>query len=220
MGQRKEEMPFATATLPNSPTLAADAMKRCHNLVKHKMTLLEVLKPNFRTNYLLGGSHRCWIIESARRTAGWIVNDIATDTAAAPSYTHIEPGDTALCANAYTLPIPMPDQWGGVRPEETCAFKDFRHFENALRYFLAEKDIFYNAGGVKVAEDHSSITIIAQPAILAAMGGWITLTPETTPDLPATIISPPYEQYCQNLEALMSGTAEPTAEPTMEDPTN
>jgi len=209
-------MPFTTATIKETPTLAADAMKRCRNLMKHKKTLLEILKPNMRVDYALGGSHRCWIIESARRTAIWIAEDLATDLKMAPSLTRIEPGDTALVANAYTLPIPMPPQWSGVRPEETCAFKDFRHFENALRYYLATKDIFYNSSGVKIAEDYSSITLIAQPAMLAAMAGWITLTEDTTPEQPATIISPPYEQYCQNLEALMSGTAEPTAE----DPTN
>ena len=123
---------------------------------KHLDGLVRYLGPN-KGDYLLGGAHRLWIKDSARRTAEFYMKDCVD--------VKRRSGCPQMLPHA-KIDIPMPKHWNGKRPEEceewghpASSFKDYRHFENSLRYYLAKGGFITLV--CNAVDDHKALILVA-----------------------------------------------------------
>jgi hypothetical protein len=131
----------------------ASVANRLRSLNEEREGIIAHLAPS-DSDYCFGGAHRLWVKECAYKTAhDYIERDKMMKSAGVRGVAVLH------CA------IPMPPDWAGVRPEEcetyghsASAFKDWRHFENALRYYFAKRG--YVCYAVSLNE-HKEIVFLA-----------------------------------------------------------
>jgi hypothetical protein len=177
---------------------------------KHCDGLVRYLAPDLKGDFLLGGAHRLWVKDSARRTAEFYMKDC------------VELKRKSECPQMLPhakIDIPMPKSWNGKRPDEceewghsASAFKDYRHFENALRFYLAKGGFI--ALVCRALDDHKALLLVAdeitqqalRPAQYAEDFSFINceLVPFTAPE--------GYDRFCDRVNREWKATEERAAD--------
>jgi hypothetical protein len=169
---------------------------------EHRLKLIDILRPS-DSDYGFGGSHRCWVMESAIMTA---------DT-----YIHQTQEMSAKLGVSVGFPrhIAIPTPWEGERPAEIEAtyghphskFKDWRHFENTLRFRFADKGYICEC---IPTSDYKGLAFSARKMIDVAIFGTSPLKRENFTDNEfddeATLPALPYDEWCANNDKMMEGT--------------
>lgn len=175
---------------------------RLHTINENRLSTIRSLAPNL-TDYLLGGAHRLWIKDCATR--------VAEKSIAEYEETYRANGDFVFVVLHYL--IPMPPQWNGVRPPHITetdghphlANKDWRHFENTLRWRLAEKGYICTT---KMTHDYEGIAFYAIKMLDAARWGdelppvFIDTT-KIAVAVPSSYLSP-YDEMCKEVDEHMA----------------
>jgi hypothetical protein len=137
--------------------------QRLRELNDRRLQEIKILRPDTGA-YVLGGAHRLWIAQSGMMTAeAYVANAKAME-------------GFGMCPQ-WHVAIPMPPEWHGTRPADIAetyghahtAYKDWRHFENALRYKLA--DLGYTAIWTSL-NDNKEIAFIADKIYNVAQHPW------------------------------------------------
>jgi hypothetical protein len=195
---------MSRSTTTNQPTLA----DRLRKVNEHRESLVKVLAP-CRSDWALGGAHRMWVIECALLTArAYIEESKALETALADQCALARRnGQYAALTSVWHLPIPMPPAWGGERPAEcstyghsATAWKDWRHFENALRYYLAREGYLGDTASVN---KNKEIAFQARRMMDVAMIGLGDIKAEAYEGKPTfkTASTPPdYKAFCDSVD--------------------
>ncbi len=110
------------------------------------------------------------------------------------------------------IAIPMPPAWDGVRPteiEETYGhsatkMKDWRHFENTLRYGFAKRGFICDTAN---ADDYKAVQISVATMMNVAMFG----SPKAKSDAemfarPAECPTKSYDEWCSDLDKAMESS--------------
>ena len=152
-----------TGWLELVPLQMSNVAQRLRELNDRRVQEIKCLQPDTGA-YVLGGGHRLWICQSGIATAeAYVANHKAMEAHGIIPQWHVA--------------IPMPPEWNGTRPaeiEETyghphTAYKDWRHFENSLRYKLA--DLGYTALWTSL-NDRKEIAFVADKIFNVAKIPW------------------------------------------------
>ena len=152
-----------TGWLELVPLQMSNVALRLRELNDRRLQEIKCLQPDTGA-YVLGGGHRLWICSSGMATAeAYVAHHKAMEDHGIIPQWHVA--------------IPMPPEWNGTRPaeiEETyghphTAYKDWRHFENSLRYKLA--DLGYTALWTSL-NDHKEIAFVADKIFSVAQFPW------------------------------------------------
>jgi len=177
---------------------------RLRQINEHRESEVRILAPS-HSDYLLGGAHRCWIKECAMKIALAYIN-------CRNEIIKLYENPSIALTLTQHLSIPKPPQWNGVRPSEIAetyghphlANKDWRHFENTLRWMFAKQGYICKA---KMTNDYEGIAFYAVKMMTAAHIGLpkISVNEETYSPPYANCI-PPYKEFCSNLDESMADT--------------
>jgi hypothetical protein len=191
----------------NSSTSKMNASTILRKINEHRLSLIKHLAPN-ASDYGFGGSHRCWIIESACDTADAYIADVEQMSKALS-----ETVDTPIVIVVpYKMAIPMPPAWGGVRPSETTEVyghphtkgKDWRHFENTLRWRFADKG--YMCACASMNDDEGIIFVASK--MVACITGMPTIDEKMTKknNYTHTASTPDYDKFCVECDKHFEGS--------------
>jgi len=203
----------APPTVPRS--VFADRLRKIDN---HRKELIKALVP-CGDDYSFGGSHRCWVKETARLTTVAYISDCEKATEAMAECIRENPADfpqyvgrdIALSLVRH-IAIPMPPAWNGVRPAEIVETyghphlpnKDWRAFENTLRYTFADKGWICRTA---MLNGYKEIVFTAIKMKDLALTGLDTAVLDESkyegkvPKDKAEIGDVPYDVWCANLDA-------------------
>jgi len=163
------------------------------NLNEYRKQILQSLEPRPESDYTFGGAHRCWVKACATQTA---YDYIAQARAIEGKYGN----DFVVVSH---MAIPMPPAWNGVRPAEIdesyghphLTFKDWRHFENTLRYTFAKEGYIAIATGVN---NNKEIVFLADKMVNVAKMPLTRLNPNDydgkKPQNQASVLE--YDEFC------------------------
>jgi hypothetical protein len=174
---------------------------------EHRMKIIEALAPD-SSDYGFGGAHRMWIKQSACLTADAYIADVEKMS---NGISEILDTDIVMVI-PYKMAIPMPPSWNGERPTEITETyghphtkgKDWRHFENTLRWRFADKGYMC---ATESMNDDTGIIFVAQKMI-ACLNGMPKITEEMTTknDYTHTAITPEYDEYIVWCDKLYDGS--------------
>lgn len=178
---------------------------RLRSINEYRENLLKHLKPD-GSDYVLGGAHRCWVKECAVMTADAYINR-ATDF-------EKQCGGQMPIVLMTHIAIPMPPSWNGVRPEECeeyghphLASKDWRHFENTLRWRFAEKGWLSTQISLN---EYKEICFVADKMINVARMPFGEIKKEEfegkEPTQDAVLPDTPYYEWCDRMNKEMEGS--------------
>ncbi len=198
--------------------------ERVAKAMEHRKTTIEVLKPEWESIRLFGGRHREWVVHCGLATARLIIQrqeEMERRGGMAEMLRQI-PGCAFKFSLAPTLVrVPMPPDWKGVRPAEcseyghpASAFKDWRHFENAIRYQCAVDGYL-----MEYPKDHDDRTSLCFRVVRFADALRMGLDDIKTEHIPKeeTDLSPfypPYPDDAFSTEPIEFGSGIPAEEPT------
>lgn len=181
--------------------------ERLTSLNEHRQSLIKCLAPT-ASDYGFGGAHRMWVIDSAQITAD---DYIATLNERAEQMAKLMPNIAITFIT--TMAIPMPPAWGGVRPaeiEETyghphLASKDWRHFENTIRWRCAEKGYFAQCVPL---DGYKGIAFYALKMIDVAYGGLnkINAADYEGKKYESVATTKPYDEFCADCDKAFEGS--------------
>ena len=191
-----------TPTTKDKMTTFADRLRKIND---HRESLIKCLAPN-ASDYGFGGAHRCWVKECAVLTADAYITR-------ANAFTEQCGGEMPIVVMTH-IAIPMPSAWNGVRPAECeeyghphLASKDWRHFENTLRWRFADKGWLTTECSLN---EHKEIVFVADKMINVAKMPFATIKAEDFKDKPPTqeavLPEMPYDAWCEKLEKEMEGS--------------
>jgi hypothetical protein len=166
----------ASASTSSKPFHSLTMRERLSTLMKHREEEIECLKPNFGAVFHYGGAHRCWVIQSALMTADAIIAYLRSMPSSDSLSAAI--GGGVSVSHLLRMAIPLPSKWGGKRPAEfdtdyghtASTGKDWRHFENGLRYKLWEAGYFSNVVSI---DDRKGIAIEVIKIVDVAKNGGV-----------------------------------------------
>ena len=178
---------------------------RLRKINDHRQSLIKCLAPS-ASDYGFGGAHRCWVKECAVLTADAYI-------ARATAFTEQMGGEMPIVLMTH-IAIPMPSAWGGVRPAECSEYghphlasKDWRHFENTLRWRFADKGWLTTECSLN---DYKEIVFVADKMINVAKMPFAKIKEEDFKDKPPTqdAVLPelPYDEWCDKLDKEMEGS--------------
>lgn len=178
---------------------------RLRKINDHRQSLIKCLAPS-SSDYGFGGAHRCWVKECAVLTADAYI-------ARATAFTEQMGGEMPIVLMTH-IAIPMPSAWGGVRPAECSEYghphlasKDWRHFENTLRWRFADKGWLTTECSLN---EYKEIVFVADKMINVAKMPFAKIKEEDFKDKPPTqdAVLPelPYDEWCDKMDKEMEGS--------------
>ena len=179
---------------------------RLRKINEHRESLIKCLAPN-ASDYGFGGAHRCWVKECAVLTADAYIRR-------AEAFTEQCGGEMPIVVMSH-LAIPMPSAWNGERPKEIeetyghphLASKDWRAFENTLRWRFAEKGWLSTQISLN---DYKEICFVADKMINVARMPFGEIKKEDfegkEPMMDAVLPDLPYDEWCEKMDKEMEGS--------------
>jgi hypothetical protein len=177
---------------------------RLRKINEHREALVKHLAP-CGSDYGFGGAHRLWVKECAVLTADEYIRR---------SEAFVKSAGNLPVSLMTHIAIPMPPSWNGVRPAECeeyghphLASKDWRHFENTLRWRFAEKGWLSTQTSIN---EYKEIAFVADKMINVARMPFADIKAEDiegkTPNDTAVFPEMSYEAWCEKLDSEMAGT--------------
>jgi hypothetical protein len=152
------------------------------------------------SDYGFGGGHRLWVKECAMKTALDYISQV-------------KPLEAYSIIPVWHIAIPMPPSWNGTRPAEIdetyghphTTGKDWRHFENTLRWAFANKGYVCEVASFN---DHKEIVFVADKMINVAKLPFnrANLTTNLTTPTREASIPKPYDEFIAECDAHFAGS--------------
>jgi hypothetical protein len=181
--------------------------EQLHKINEYRMRLVKHLAPS-ASDYGFGGGHRMWIIDSAIKTADAYIADVEQMSKGITEAL----GKNTVIIVPYKMAIPMPPMWEGVRPADIAETyghphtkgKDWRHFENTLRWRFADKGYICDCSDMN---NNEGIVFVAQKMI-ACVYGMPKIDEKMKKDntYSHTATQSDYNEYCEMIEKEFEGT--------------
>lgn len=182
--------------------------ERLTKINEHRKSLVEALAPT-ASDYGFGGAHRMWVKDSAILTADAY---LATLTKHQEEFFKVSRHNITITYTT-SMAIPMPPAWGGVRPadiDETyghphLSSKDWRHFENTIRWRCAEKGYIAETANLN---DYKGIAFYALKMIDVAHAGLskIDVARYKDGEYEGTATTQPYDKFCADIDKMFEGS--------------
>jgi len=182
----------------------ATVADRLRRLMEIRNDIIKALAPG-RGDYVMGGGHRMWVMDSAERTALEYIDEWKARSAQIERLKSRTGQNNLICRVLAVLSLPMPPDWNGVRPAHfdtewgntASTFKDNLHFTNTLRYTFATKGF---AMDYEVSADNKVVLIQASPMLLVAQIGFLELDKNMLTDTPTppTVSPLGWDAFIQN----------------------